>query len=200
MLIVYVAGPFRAGTNYNQQEENIRAAEAAGLQIAKEGMAPLIPHTMYRFFQGALPDEFWLRATLALLRRCHALYLLPTWKESQGACAERDDAEAHGIPIFEDLNALYLWRSDKEFGEYLATSSGSFIHDFILHCAEELASFGPDACNQLVQYMRSGVPTNVSKDNAGKLGVFLSSFSRHEMDTLAIRLKDVYGAPLCASK
>lgn len=59
MKAVYIAGPFRAPTPW-EVETNIRTAETNGLYVAKLGAIPRIPHTMYRFFDGSLPDEFWL--------------------------------------------------------------------------------------------------------------------------------------------
>lgn len=188
MLTVYIGGPFRAGTNYYQQEKNIREAEAAGYDIAANGMAPLIPHTMYRFFQGGLPDDFWIEATLTLLKKCHALYLLPKWQDSQGAIGERKEADRLGIPIFENLAKLYSWKADREFGEYLATSSGAFISDMVLSLAHDLAAFGPDACEQLVKYMESGIPACIDRENALSIAAFLNTISRHEFDVLAARL------------
>lgn len=99
MPVVYVAGPFRAQIAYDI-EQNIRAAEALGLEVCRMGGVAVVPHTQYRFFQGALPDEFWLEATLELLRRCDAIVLLPTWQKSSGARGEHDEAVRLNLPVF----------------------------------------------------------------------------------------------------
>ena len=111
MPLIYVAGPFRAENAY-EIEKNIRDAEDIGLAICEYGGVAVIPHTMYRFFQGALPDEFWLNATLDILRRCDAIAMLPNWKASQGARGEHALAKKLGLPIFETPNefgALKHW-------------------------------------------------------------------------------------------
>ena len=42
-LLIYVAGPYRAPTAWGI-EQNIHAARAMGVQIAKHGAYPVIPH------------------------------------------------------------------------------------------------------------------------------------------------------------
>ena len=108
MKIVYVAGPFRAPTTW-QVEQNVRRAEEMGLEVARLGAMPLIPHTNTRFFDGELPDQFWLDGTMALLRACDAVMLVPGWERSSGARAERKDALARKVPVFSDLFALRQW-------------------------------------------------------------------------------------------
>jgi len=99
-IVVYIAGPFRAPDAWGI-ETNIREAECLGLEIARAGAIPLIPHSMLRYFQGTLPDHFWLDATLELLRRCDALLLGPRWKESAGAREELNEAKVLGMPFLE---------------------------------------------------------------------------------------------------
>lgn len=109
--IIYVAGAYR-GPHAYAIELNVRLAEDAGLRLAEIGAVPLIPHTMYRFFQGALPDTFWLPATLDLLRRSDAVLLLRNFRESIGALAERTEAERCSLPIFQqdiDDAVLHAW-------------------------------------------------------------------------------------------
>lgn len=62
--------------------------------------------TMYRHFDKSLPDVFWLDATLALLARCDAILLLPTWHESKGACAEREYAIAQRIAVYNGIEEI----------------------------------------------------------------------------------------------
>jgi hypothetical protein len=122
--LVYIAGPFRAGSAW-AIESNIRAAEELGLKIASFGGAPVIPHTMYRFFQGALPDNVWLECGLALLRPCAAMAVAENWEGSVGTINEILEARDHlKIPIFyEGATApnnrfvnpgLRLWLTERE--------------------------------------------------------------------------------------
>jgi len=100
--LIYIAGPLRAPTPW-EIEQNVRRAEEYGLEIANMGGIPVIPHTMYHFYQNSLPDEFWLQADLALLRACHAIAVdvKETFaRDSEGTCAEITDAQARGLPVF----------------------------------------------------------------------------------------------------
>jgi hypothetical protein len=96
---VYVAGPYR-GINSWEVEQNIRSAENYGMQIAKVGAVPVVPHTMYRFWNGTQTDQFWLNATLEILKRCDAIFMCPNWIDSNGSQSEHNFAKNNEIPIF----------------------------------------------------------------------------------------------------
>lgn len=98
--VIYVAGPFR-GPDAFAIAENVRAAERAALDVARHGATPLCPHTMYAHFQGALPDAFWLDATLGLLGRCDALLLIRGWESSAGSRGELAEARRLGLVVAE---------------------------------------------------------------------------------------------------
>lgn len=108
MKVIYIAGPFR-GSNGWIIEQNVRAAEAAGLEVAKLGAMPLIPHCNTRFFHGVLSDEFFVEGTLALMLRCDAVLFLNTWRNSAGCRGEYDVCRRHNIPTFASLMELQNW-------------------------------------------------------------------------------------------
>lgn len=105
---VYIAGPYRA-ENAWEIEQNIRSAERSILPIAQAGGNPLCPHSMFRYFQGAMPDEFWLSSTLEWLEACDAIYMGPGWRTSNGSRAEENRALDIGIPVFYELDSLLDW-------------------------------------------------------------------------------------------
>lgn len=107
--VIFIAGPFRA-ENAWLIERNIRAAEETGLalMVAAEacedfGIAALIPHTLYRFFQGAAPDRVWLDADMEMLRRCDGALFIDGWQASTGAVAEYNECERRDIPIYHSI-------------------------------------------------------------------------------------------------
>lgn len=108
MRAVYIAGPYRAKTAW-EIERNVRAAEEWILPLAELGVLPVVPHAAFRWFHGTMPDEFWLRATLELMRRCDAVFLIPGWHRSLGTHGEREEAAARRIPVFERLEDLAKW-------------------------------------------------------------------------------------------
>ncbi len=111
MKVVYVAGPFRGPTAW-AIESNIRRAEEVGLEVARLGAMPIIPHSNTRYFHGEGEDQFWLDGTMELLRRCDAIVLCPGWERSSGSRGEKAEAERLGFPAFEwpvDRELLAAW-------------------------------------------------------------------------------------------
>lgn len=106
--LVYIAGPFRGLTAW-AIEENIRHAERYGLEAAKLGGMPVIPHANTRFFHGQCTDQFWLDGTIRLMEVCDAMVLVPGWERSSGAKAEkaRFVELGRGDRIF-SLGVMYL--------------------------------------------------------------------------------------------
>ena len=99
MKVVYIAGPYRAATAW-QIEQNIRRAEAVALAVARLGAMPLCPHALTRFYHGELTDEFWLDGTAELLKRCDASMHVIGWEFSEGSVDEHDIAILRGFPLF----------------------------------------------------------------------------------------------------
>jgi hypothetical protein len=95
--IVYIAGPYRAPTAWGIAE-NVRAAERVGLEVARLGAMPLIPHSMNAHFHGEGDDQLWLDGTLELLRRCDAAVFIPGWTKSSGSRGEWEEAQRRGMP------------------------------------------------------------------------------------------------------
>jgi len=98
-MLIYIAAPFRGPTAWDV-EQNVRFAERNGLIVAKHGYAPVIPHTMYRFFNGQANDEFWIKATTELLLKCDAALFLGRWQASVGCQGEYQLAKAREIPFY----------------------------------------------------------------------------------------------------
>ena len=111
--VVYTAGAFTAPTAW-RIEQNIRCAEEYGLEVARLGASPLIPHANTRFFHGEGSPEFWYRATEALLLKSDAILMLPNWTTSRGAVNERSLAEAHRIKVCSSLSELKYWLARRQ--------------------------------------------------------------------------------------
>ena len=109
--LVYVAGPYSAPTRF-ETESNVHRAEALGVQVARAGAYPVIPHSNTRpYFEDLQGHDFWLAGTMQLMRRCDAVILLENWHQSSGAKAEVDEASAIGLPVFTNIDALKSWLS-----------------------------------------------------------------------------------------
>ena len=105
MIVVYVAGPFRAKNSWDM-EQNIRRAEELALEVWRAGFACVSPHLNTRCFQGVLPDQVWLDGDFAILKKCDVLLMTPDWKRSAGATEEREYARQQGMPVYYALQDL----------------------------------------------------------------------------------------------
>lgn len=87
MKVIFVSGAYRA-TSVLGIEQNIRHAEAASVELWKQGWAVYCPHKNTAHFDGIMPDSVWLEANLEILKRCDAIYMLRNWEQSVGATQE----------------------------------------------------------------------------------------------------------------
>lgn len=101
MKLIYVAGPFSAPTR-DGVERNIICAADLGVEICKLGGYPLVPHsnTADPRYEHAQPYQFWIAATMAMLRVCDAVALVRRWEQSSGARGEVAAADRLGLPVF----------------------------------------------------------------------------------------------------
>lgn len=119
--LVYVAGPFSAKTRAGV-EENIQRAALAGVEVAKLGACPWIPHcnTAHPDFETVQPYQFWIDATELQRQKCDAILMIEGWHESSGARKEHAAAYADGQPRFYDLSALREWlEAARAIGTYV---------------------------------------------------------------------------------
>ena len=106
MIVVYIAGPYRARTAWLVQQ-NIEAAALLAAWCWQMGFVALCPHTNAAHMEGCAPEETSLEGTLELMRRCDAVLLHPDWHSSAGARGEKLEAERLGIPVFAQTIDLY---------------------------------------------------------------------------------------------
>jgi hypothetical protein len=113
MKLVYIAGPYRASTEYGVAQ-NILRAEQLAIKVWLAGAACICPHKNTAFLGGAAPDETWLRGDREIVSRCDAVVCLDGWRESIGASGEVALAESLGIPIFEHFADFEQWLKSPE--------------------------------------------------------------------------------------
>ena len=98
MKVIMVAGPYRARTEI-ELEQNIRHAEEAAQRLWQDGWAVICPHKNSAHFGGLCDDEVWLEGDLEFLKRSDAVYFLNTWQRSAGARDEHQKALEWGKEI-----------------------------------------------------------------------------------------------------
>jgi nucleoside 2-deoxyribosyltransferase len=107
--VLYISGPYR-GKDAWAIERNIRRAEVIALEVWKLGVVALCPHTMTRFYQGALPDQMFLAGDLELMTRCDGVLAIDGWDESTGARIEVRYAKERGLPVFVSVGEVeHVW-------------------------------------------------------------------------------------------
>ena len=106
--LLYVAGPYRADTREGI-ELNIQSARAVAVRAAKKGWAVICPHLNTAHMDELAPeldDQFWLDATMEMMRRCDAVVLVQGWSESNGSCAEIEEAERLDMDVYSSIDRL----------------------------------------------------------------------------------------------
>jgi len=114
--VVYVAGKFR-GPKLADVDRNISFASMFVAPIAEAGAMPVTVHLCEGVRAHDIHQEnngqWWVDATLEVLRRCDALVVIPGWQDSSGTLGEIREAFRLGIPVFEatwagftDMNSL----------------------------------------------------------------------------------------------
>jgi len=119
MRLAYVAGPYRAGTEW-ELVQNIRAAEHLAVDLWRLGFAVFCPHKNSAHFGGVCPDQSFLAGDLEILSRSDILVCTEGWRGSVGARAEVELAEARGIPVAYSAAGAGWWLSAQAAG-YMAT-------------------------------------------------------------------------------
>ena len=108
MKVIYLAGPYRAPTEYGVQQ-NIEAASKIAMEVWRLGAVCICPHKNTAFFGGALPDAVWLEGDLELIRRSDAVLMMEGWTHSGGALQERAYADYPCKPVLFSLAELEDW-------------------------------------------------------------------------------------------
>lgn len=139
MKVVYIAGPFRGPSAWDI-ECNIRRAEERALSVWRLGAVAVCPHANSRFFQGAAPDDVWLRGDLELLSRCDAVLLTSEWESSLGTLVEIIKAMDLNIPVFTKFSSLAVW----------------FYHETVVEVQSEIKAKAVQLCDTRRAKARSG--------------------------------------------
>jgi hypothetical protein len=112
--LIYVAGALRGPTPLDVTR-NVLAALGAGLEVARAGAMPVVPHAGGAQLLGQLTEDFWLAGTRELLRRCDGVYVFNQrhLETSAGTRAEVAEAQQLGLPVFFDIAAIAPWLAGK---------------------------------------------------------------------------------------
>lgn len=100
MLRVYVAGPISANTA-QKVLTNLGQGIREGARIFNLGASPFVPHLNYHFsLEFEHENDTYYEADNVWLDVSDVVVMLPRWKTSKGAKAEKRRAEGLGIPVY----------------------------------------------------------------------------------------------------
>lgn len=98
MEVAYISGKYR-GKTIAEIEENIALARRAAKKLWKDGYAVICPHMNTAFLDGVVADDRFLEADIEILKRCDVVFMLPNWRQSEGAKKERECAHGRMMPV-----------------------------------------------------------------------------------------------------
>jgi hypothetical protein len=110
-LMVYIGGKY-TGENTLEVTNNIQVVEKAAVKLWDLGFTAIAPHLNSAHFEDMCTDcdyTGFLEGYLLVLAECDAILLVDNWKESKGACIEKNFAEDLGIPVFTEINELHSY-------------------------------------------------------------------------------------------
>lgn len=83
---IYIAGKITGNPNYKRDFGNVEK------MLKREGHTTINPSILPKGFEWSE----YIHICKAMIDVCHAVYLLNSWKDSQGATVEKSYAEAKG--------------------------------------------------------------------------------------------------------
>ncbi len=98
-MLIYTAGPYTGNI-----DENIEAAARVAAELWDMGHAVICPHANTAHFEDRCKNADYhdfLFGDYNIISRVDALVMLPGWRESKGACKERQYALDLGVPVWE---------------------------------------------------------------------------------------------------
>lgn len=134
MKLIYIAGPYREWQDdmgeISTIAHNIMDAREVAADLVRrlqdKGIFPVTPHLNTAHFErlsglDGVPDEYWLKGTAELLRRCDGVLLTrpDAAKISSGTRAELNIAEEMQKPIYRSLEELEEFVLDREDGGHV---------------------------------------------------------------------------------
>jgi len=115
MKLIYIAGPYRAGSTF-EVTHNIQRAREAAEEVWVAGGAALCPHLNSAYMDGLVDDEAFLEAGLVMLERCDAIRVIshPDGLRSKGTEREFVRARQLGMPVLYSLSDVVGFLGDGE--------------------------------------------------------------------------------------
>ena len=100
-MVVCISGKYD-GKTQEIIKQNIEVARMVAVELWKMGYAVVCPHLNTGGMDNeGVPYKMLVKGYIEILTRCDAIILLPGWKDSKGAVAERQAAIENCVSIYE---------------------------------------------------------------------------------------------------
>jgi len=157
--VIYVSGKYANGhTELETRDENIELARSHAINLWNMGFAVICPHSNSSKFESdkriAVTFEDILEGELEMINYVDALFMIPNWKNSQGAKIEHDYAFEHQIPI------LYGYSDAERFLKYNTECDSCGLTRGLT------PDFGGKFCDRCYEAISQGVAHELGKRDA----------------------------------
>ena len=100
-MVVYISGKY-SGKTQEIVKQNIEVARMVAVELWKMGYAVICPHLNTGGMENeGILHEVFIKGYIEILTSCDVILLLPGWKDSKGAVAEKQAAIENCIAIYE---------------------------------------------------------------------------------------------------
>lgn len=97
----YIAGSYRAPTEWGVTQNIERARNMAAKLLADGEYFPVTPHMMTAYLGGIVEDDVLVDHYIDIIEKlCSVVVMLKGWEKSEGARKEHDAAQRLGIAVF----------------------------------------------------------------------------------------------------
>ena len=118
MRLVYVAGRHRDPSGWVVYQNTLDAERHAAVVTKIPSLVAVTPHLLTRNLDSLQSEQYWCEATMEVMRRCDAVFVVPGWEQSIGTIGEVREAIARRTPVFFEERALRLYAQFEGTIEY----------------------------------------------------------------------------------
>ena len=92
-------------------EDNVQKAVEAGKSILKKGHLPLVPQSMFAYWEKDIDMEEIMKVCFKWIEECDAVLVLNVGSRGEGTWSARDVAQKGGKTVFTDIDEIPESRS-----------------------------------------------------------------------------------------
>ena len=102
---IFVIGSY-SGDDRKTIEDNIQKAVKAGKALLKKGHLPLVPQSMFAYWEDEVDMDRIMKACFRWIEECDAVLVLNVGRRGGGTWSARDAARKSGKTIFIEVDEI----------------------------------------------------------------------------------------------